>query len=213
MCESLSGLKKIFGFYVPPSEEYELVTWTGYGGVPWTGGSYDDKNDILYVNSNKLPGIIKLKAKNKKDYIVKEFNLKNGYPATKPPWGSLNAVDLKTGSILWKVPLGEYKDLTEKGFPITGTENYGGALATAGNIVIVAGTLDKKLRIFNSKNGNLIWEDNLPYPSFISPSTYMRDEEQYIIVVATGGGVLQKKYPNIVTSGDTYIAYKLKSKK
>ena len=204
---------KKFGFYVPPSKEYDLVTWTGYGGVPWTGGSYDDKNDILYVNSNKLPGIIKLKAKNKKDYIIKEFNLDNGYPATKPPWGSLNAVDLKTGSILWKVPLGEYKDLTEKGFPITGTENYGGALATAGNIVIVAGTLDKKLRIFNSKNGNLIWEDNLPYPSFISPSTYMRDEEQYIIVVATGGGVLQKKYPNIVTSGDTYIAYKLKSKK
>jgi quinoprotein glucose dehydrogenase len=203
--------KKKFGFYIPPSERYELLTWTGYGGVPWTGGSYDDKNDILYVNSNKIPGVIKLKSENTKDYTYEKFNLSNGYPATKPPWGSLNAINLQTGSILWKVPLGEYSDLTKKGFSITGTENYGGVLATAGDIVIVAGTLDKKLRVFNSKNGSLIWEDNLPHPSFISPSTYIRDGEQYIIVIATGGGVLQKKYPKIVTSGDTYIAYKLRT--
>ena len=210
--EALNLLKKKkFGFYIPPSEKYELLTWTGYGGVPWTGGSYDDENDILYVNSNKIPGVIKLKSKNKKDYVYKKFNLSNGYPATKPPWGSLNAINLQTGFILWKVPLGEYKDLTKKEFPITGTENYGGVLATAGGIVIVAGTLDKKLRVFNAKNGDLAWVGSLPHQSFISPTTYIRDGEQYIIVVATGGGVLQKKYPNIVTSGDTYIAYKIMS--
>ena len=117
---------------------------------------------------------------------------------------------MQTGYILWKVPLGEYKGLTKKEFPITGTENYGGVLATAGDIVIVAGTLDKKLRVFNAKNGDLAWLGDLPHQSFISPTTYIRDGEQYIIVVATGGGVLQKKYPNIVTSGDTYIAYKIK---
>ena len=209
--EALQKIKnKIYGFYIEPSHKYELLTWTGYGGVPWTGGSYDDENDILYVNSNKIPGIIKLKKKGKENYELKDFNLKNGYPATKPLWGSLNALDLRSGKIKWKVPLGEYTELTKKGFLATGTENYGGALATSGNIVFVSGSLDKKIRAHSTKNGKILWEYLLPHQSFVAPSTYVRDGEQYLVVVATGGGVLKKKYPDLVTSGDTIIAFKLK---
>jgi len=203
---------KKFGFYIKPSYRYDLLTWTGYGGVPWTGGSYDDKEDILYVNSNKIPGIIKLEKDNPEKYSIETFNLDNGFPGTNPPWGSLNAIDLKTGKLKWKIPLGEFDELSKIGYPITGTENYGGALATRGNIVFASGSLDRKLRAYSSYNGSVLWEYLLPSHSFVAPSTYIRDNEQYLIVVATGGGVLKKKYPKYVTSGDTYIAFKLKKK-
>ncbi len=203
---------KKFGFYIKPSHKYDLLTWTGYGGVPWTGGSYDDKEDILYVNSNKIPGIIRLEKDNPEKYSIEAFNLDNGFPGTNPPWGSLNAIDLRTGKLKWKVPLGEFDELSKIGYPITGTENYAGALATRGNIVFASGSLDRKIRAYSSDNGKVLWEYLLPNHSFVAPSTYMRDNEQYLIVVATGGGVLKKKYPKYVTSGDTYIAFKLKKK-
>lgn len=132
----------------------------------------------------------------------KKIRTPEGYPANKPPWGTLTAVNLNSGEQVWQIPLGEYPELTRKGIPITGTENYGGPVVTAGGLLIIAATPDKKIRIFNKRNGKLLWESLLPAAGFATPATYMLNGKQYI-VIACGGGKLD------AASGDAYVAFAL----
>lgn len=132
-----------------------------------------------------------------------KFLSPEGYPAISPPWGTLNAINLSTGELVWKIPLGEYEALKVKGIPATGTENYGGPVVTAGGIVFIAAARDGKLRAFNKFSGKLLWEYNLPAPGFATPSVYELNGKQYI-VIACGGGKLGTK------SSDQYVAFALK---
>ncbi len=126
----------------------------------------------------------------------------DGYPGIKPPWGTLNAIDLNTGDYLWRVPLGEYPELAKKGIPTTGTDSYGGPLATAGGLVFISGTKDEKIRAFDKKTGKVVWEYQLPAGGFATPITYEVAGKQYV-VIAAGGGRGQK-------FGGNYIAFSLK---
>ncbi len=126
-----------------------------------------------------------------------------GYPAIKPPWGTLNAVDLNDGTIKWKVPLGEFRELTERGIPITGTENYGGPVVTAGGLIFIGATADAKFRAFDKENGDLLWEHDLPFDGNATPSTYMVDGEQYVVI--SSGGAKKK-----LVHGGSLVAFKLR---
>jgi quinoprotein glucose dehydrogenase len=130
-----------------------------------------------------------------------KFLTKEGYPAVAPPWGSLTAIDLNSGTIAWKDTLGDYPEFKAKGIH-TGTENYGGSVVTAGGLLFIAATSDAKFRAFNKRTGQLLWETDLPAAGFATPSVYEVDGRQYI-VIACGGGKLHKK------SGDSYIAFAL----
>jgi quinoprotein glucose dehydrogenase len=110
-----------------------------------------------------------------------------GYPAIKPPWGTLNAVDLNTGEIIWKVVLGEYPELTARGIPPTGTENYGGPLVTAGGLIFIGATADETFRVFDKKTGEVLWKTKLPFGGNASPSTYIVKGRQYVVISAGGG--------------------------
>jgi glucose dehydrogenase len=110
----------------------------------------------------------------------------DGYPAVKPPWGTLNAIDLNTGQYLWKVPLGNYPELSGPGIPDTGTENYGGPVVTAGGIVFIGATnFDHTLRAFDSRTGALLWTGDLPYAGNATPATYSIDGKQYIVIATS----------------------------
>ena len=124
------------------------------------------------------------------------------YPAIKPPWGTLNAIDLNSGRILWKVPLGEFEELTLQGIPVTGTQNYGGPVVTASGLLFIAATPDERFRVFDKTTGQLLWETRLPAAGFATPATYSVDGKQYV-VIACGGGKLK------APSGDTYVAFAL----
>jgi quinoprotein glucose dehydrogenase len=126
----------------------------------------------------------------------------DGYPAVKPPWGTLNAIDLNTGEFVWRVPLGEFKELTAKGIPQTGTENYGGPIVTAGDLIFIGATKDEKFRAFDKKTGKVLWEYQLPAGGYATPSTYMVGGKQYV-VIAAGGAKMRTK------PGDAYIAFAL----
>jgi quinoprotein glucose dehydrogenase len=127
----------------------------------------------------------------------------NGYPAINPPWGTLTAIDLNTGKHLWQKPLGELKELTARGIPPTGTENYGGPVVTSGGLLFIAATKDGMFRAFDKKNGEILWETELPAAGYATPSTYEVNGKQYI-AIACGGGKLGTK------KGDSYVAYALK---
>ena len=130
------------------------------------------------------------------------FMDENGYPAIKPPWGTLNAIDLNIGEIVWQVPLGEYDELTKLGFPKTGTENYGGPILTAGGLIFIGATNDEYFRAFDKITGEELWKSKLPAGGYATPITYELDGKQYI-VIACGGGKMGTK------SGDSYVAYSL----
>jgi quinoprotein glucose dehydrogenase len=127
----------------------------------------------------------------------------NGYPAITPPWGTLTAIDMNSGKHLWRKTFGELKELTAKGIPQTGTENYGGPVVTAGGLLFIAATKDGMFRAYNKKTGELLFETKLPAAGFATPSTYEVNGKQYI-VIACGGTKLGTK------SGDSYVAFALK---
>jgi quinoprotein glucose dehydrogenase len=125
-----------------------------------------------------------------------------GYPAVKPPWGTLSAIDLARGEIVWQVPLGEIPDLAAQGLRGTGSENYGGPVVTAGGLVFIAAAMDAKLRAFDKRTGELLFEAPLPAAGFATPAVYEADGRQFV-VVAAGGGKLGRP------SGDRYVAFAL----
>lgn len=125
-----------------------------------------------------------------------------GYPAISPPWGTLNAINLNTGELVWKNTLGEFKELTAKGIPPTGTENYGGPVITAGGVLFIAATKDEMFRAYDKKTGKLLWETKLPAAGYATPCTYAVGGKQYV-VIACGGGKLGTK------KGNQFIAFAL----
>lgn len=132
-----------------------------------------------------------------------------GYPGSKPPWGTLQAIDLNSGRTRWKVPLGHFEALLARGLPATGTPNFGGPMITATGLVFVSGTKDKLIRAFDTGTGEELWAHALPHIGSATPMTYIHSGRQFVLIPATGGGTLAI-YDRSVTIGGNFVAFALK---
>jgi quinoprotein glucose dehydrogenase len=194
--------------FTPPSLEGTIVHPGFRGGALWGGCSFDPKRNRLYVNSDENTNRITLapaKPGAGFRYALPEraqFVDSNGYPAIKPPWGYMTAIDMDKGDFAWRVVNGELPDLKAKGIPKTGTPSYGGSIATGGGLVFMGGTWDSMFRAFDSDSGEVVWEHKLNAGGFATPCTYEAGGKQYVVIAAGGGhGTTQP--------GDEFVAFAL----
>ncbi len=128
------------------------------------------------------------------------FTDPDGFPAIKPPWGTLTAIDLGRGTLAWQVPLGE---MPGSGLSGTGSENYGGPVVTAGGLVFIGATVyDRKFRAFDARTGAQLWEATLPAAGNATPAVYAVNGRQFVVIAAGGG-----KWG--APSGGSYVAFAL----
>jgi quinoprotein glucose dehydrogenase len=210
----LSELRKIRGgpAFNPPSLKGTVVIPGYHGGATWSGASFDPTTGLLYVSSNNVPNVVTLVESKSGDnpkygpYVsagYRQFFDHEGYPAIKPPWGVLTAINLNTGDFAWQVPLGEHVELTARGIPRTGTETFGGSIVTAGGLVFIASTKDERIHAFDKQTGKLLWEHPLPAGGYATPCTYQVSGRQYVVIAAGGAGKPRTK------AGDAFVAFSL----
>jgi len=191
------------------SEEIERVIVQGRNAMPAFGQFLPRELTALKAYLATAPGDVTSSATGqpaRDRYTIDGYPLfldPHGVPAIAPPWGTLNAIDLVNGEILWKVPLGEYPQLVAKGIRNTGSLNFGGAVATAGGLIFIAATADEKIRAFEKHTGRVLWEHQLPAGGYATPSIYMVNGRQYVVIAAGGSG------KNATKSGDAIIAFAL----
>jgi quinoprotein glucose dehydrogenase len=219
------------GIFTPPTTAPGTILSPGTaGGANWGGAAFDTQRQLMLINVNRVPQVVVLVPR-KEIPGVEGIELKDGRdtsaatgtpygvrrewllspwgaPCTAPPWGELVAVDLDSGAIKWRVPLGSI----EKRLPIRfewnlGTPNLGGPVITAGGLVFIAATMDGFLRAFDIDTGRMLWRHELPAGTQTTPMTYEAQGQQFV-VLATGHHLWFGSTP-----GDEIVAFALPRKK
>ena len=112
-------------------------------------------------------------------------------PCTKPPWGTLLAVDTASGDVKWEVPLGTVQDLAPVPLPIAwGTPNQGGPIVTEGGLIFIGAAMDNFLRAFDLETGRELWKGRLPAGGQATPMSYRLSQNGRQFVVIAAGGIV-----------------------
>jgi len=194
--------------YQPISSDVPMIRFPGgEGGSEWGGGAFDPTLGLFVIATNNLGYVEKLVKQ--PDGSWANTNTRFLDPATnmmcqEPPWGTLNAVNVSTGEIAWRVPLG-VSDQAPAGKQNTGRPSNGGPILTASGLTFIGGTDDARFRAFDTKTGKELWSYKLDHSAHATPFTYMaKDGRQYVGIVATGGTPL-----NSPAGGDSLIVFAL----
>ncbi len=233
-CRKLLDGLQVGGPYLPPAYNRLRVQFPGnHGGVNWGGTSFDPQLGYLFANINELGQMSGLRDHDPKNGPAMANGQGNrvdpngpyeGFPGggrfsvreagtqqllcQQPPWGELAAVNVNTGEIAWKVPLG-VTDSLPGDKRNTGRPGNGGTIATAGGLVFVGATDDARFRAFDAWNGKELWTVKLSGAAEATPMTYEgRDGRQYVVIASTGGGF----FNNPVTD-DSIVAFALDDSK
>jgi membrane-bound PQQ-dependent dehydrogenase (glucose/quinate/shikimate family) len=205
------------GMYTPVGLKPTLNFPGFHGGGNWSGGSFDPSSGLLFVNMNEDGAVGEMTPQPAgaavpfmrqgrfEEYAW--FRDPQGWPCQQPPWGTLSAVDLNRGRVVWKVPLGTVEELEARGVRETGTQNLGGSIVTAGGLVFIAATTDRLFRAFDAKTGRVLWQARLEAGGHATPMTYMTKGGRQLVVIAAGGGGFLRALSPVLS--DTLVAYAL----
>ena len=222
-CRAILGALKNDGPFTPPSLQGTLVVPGNIGGAHWGGVAVDERRALAVVPVNTIPAMVQLfpaegfngDSIRREDaqrgltdfeytrmrgtpYVMRRRLIlgPTGLPCTPPPFGSLVAVNLKTGGIAWNVPLGTMGDS-----PNLGSPNLGGPIVTAGGLVFIGATLEHAFRAFDIETGHELWKAALPAGARATPMTYEVNGRQFVVIAAGGGGPFG--------AGDAIVAFAL----
>jgi len=207
-CTELAHSLKNSGMYTPYGRELTLVMPGTLGGATWSGGSFDARSGYLFVNANELGAVGAMEPQPPDAPVRFRRSAKGGeyarfwderqWPCQKPPWGTLNAVDVNKGEIVWKVPLGVIDELKTA----TGTPNLGGSIVTAGGIVFIGAASDSRFRAFDAQSGEQLWVTDLEASAHATPITYVgkKTGKQFVVIAAGGGGYFRGKVSDTVAA-------------
>ena len=217
------------GLFTPLSEQPTLMFPGSLGGMNWGGGAMLESHGVLITNLNNVPFVGRLIPQATMASIqleqpkagrgvtvtmqgtpyaveIKPLQSFLGIPCNPPPWGQLVAVDLSSGELLWRQPLGSVHDMAPVPLPFEvnwGTPNLGGGIATAGGVFFIAATMDKTLRAFDVRSGEVLWKTRLPADATATPMTYRSNGRQYLVINAGGHHMFGRE------QSDALIAYAL----
>jgi quinoprotein glucose dehydrogenase len=230
-CRELIENMRSEGIFTPPSAEGNgtvLLPGSG-GGLNWSGVAIDPERQILIVNATNLAWSVRLFPSDKfeeerrldPDGEVRPqkgtpFGMSRSFllspllfevPCNPPPWGTLNAIDLATGDVKWKVELGSA--LLGPFETNIGLPSLGGAVVTRSGLAFIAGTTDQNFRAFDVESGKELWKVRLPAGGQATPMTYeVRLEDgrtrQFVVIAAGGQGRARTQL------GDSLVAFALR---
>jgi quinoprotein glucose dehydrogenase len=207
------------GIFTPPDVRGTLVLPSNIGGPHWGGLAIDPLREIAVIPVNRIAAMVQLipresfnlqelKAKDDRLGDDFEYNMMRGtpyvmrrrlllapskLPCTPPPFGTLVAIDLKTGARKWEVPLGSFLapfsgEVAARIRPEWGSPNLGGPIATAGGLVFIGASLDRRLHAYDVETGIELWRAELPESAKATPVSYQLASGEQLVAIAVGGG-------------------------
>ena len=225
-CRELIASLRSEGIYTPPSLQGTIMLPGNGGGSNWGGVAWDERRQVAIANTLHFPFVVALIPRDDFESVRDSgrypdtefapqldtpFGMRRkpllsswGMPCVKPPWGTLAAVDMAAGEILWQVPLGTTRDLSGLPFGLNlGMPGLGGPLVTAGGLVFIGAAMDDYLRAFAIDSGEELWRARLPAGGQATPMSYQLGGRQYVVIAAGGHGSLGTR------RGDYLVAFAL----
>lgn len=221
-CRSRFRSLRYEGMYTPPDARGTLIFPSALGGGNWGGSAYDPNTNLLIIKAENLASIVAMRPSAKGDAKPKNYMTQPlqgtgyrvdgevflsplGIPCTPPPWGTLSAIDMSSGKLVWQVPLGQSRrfGINVPAALNWGSPNIGGPIVTGSGIVFIGATLDSRFRAIDVRTGRELWQAALPAPGMAVPASYMAGGRQFVVIAAGGNSLAE------TAIGDSLVAYSI----